>query len=235
MFRSAGTYIVGVEAQCALQGAGYTGLVAQETITIKNYYTTPIVNVLGNIAENAVSYGNRPSFPCEATGRIQLHITGGNFPYIIRLVNTDLNETVRIDTIETYQNNGLYDDRADYRYYYTFDSLPSGNYRFYFNDACGFRDTAPSLIHTIEDVQIPMLYSMSIYGYGNNYYTSSGNIRVAFNWFYFSLGDNKDYLYDKYKENLQYRVCYGSLDTSNWKPFPMQNLHLNDNYYIMLV
>ncbi|MBO2526113.1 MAG: hypothetical protein CW341_10545, partial [Bacteroidetes bacterium] len=223
---NAGKYIVGVSAQCVREGSGSEALMALDTfftqVNILNLYNSPIVEFLNHTATNSTDLGYRPSNPCAPTGRIQMNISGGSFPYYIKIYNLDTQDTVRFDTIREPQYNGQDITRYDYEDYYTFDSLPAGNYRFFFTDGCGYTKNAPDFTFEIKEIQIPEMTYIHF---------SKGSTEYNIFRFYsmqFSAGDIKDYLYDDYEDILQYRVIYGSLYTSEWKAFPVQNLHWND-------
>ena len=233
---SPGTYIVGVQAQCHVGGSGESAFekkVYETTITIQSLYSTPVVERLGVRASYSYSSGWRPSLPCQATGRIQLRITGNSFPYYISVYDINNHDTVRVDTFYNFQYQGNNINRFDYRYHYTIDSLAAGTYRLFFRDGCSTIDTAPSLVQTIEEVNVPMLTNLSCY--------RNPNSNANHDYFYFSdinitKGNIEDYLYEEYSKLLQYRVCYGDLDTSDWKPFPMQELYFytteqDDSYH----
>ena len=239
LFLTPGTYRVGVQAQCYNGGDGsgaYTPLSYEQTIEVVGSYTVPTVSILANIASSSWACGNRPTVPGDSTGRIQLRISGGSLPYTIVLVNSDNQDTVETRTVTRAENNGTNPNAANYREYFTFDNLPAASYRFYFADACDFRDTATSLSWTVEDAQAPMLLGADFHATSTRY-TNYGTIYsdsnvVEFYNVHLSEGDLTDYLYNDYAQHVQYRVCYGTADTSDWKAFPMNNLQkLNDKSY----
>ncbi len=234
IFLKPGTYRVGVQAQCYNGGEGsgaYTPLSYEQIIEVVGSYTVPTVAILANTATNSQSSGNRPTVPCGNTGRIQLKITDGSMPYSLVLVNSITKDTVRTKYITRAEGHSTDTLSADFKDLYTFDTLPAGSYRLYFSDACDFKDSA--ITWTVENIKFPQLTSIHIdpvnYNYSSGYY----NI-FRFSSTYLSPGDVTDYLYDYYAQNMQYRVCYGTKDTSDWKPFPIWNANIqNDNrYYI---
>ena len=234
IFLKPGTYRVGVQAQCYNGGEGsgaYTPLSYEEIIDVVGSYTVPTVAILANTATNSWSSGNRPTVPCGNTGRIQLKITDGSMPYSLVLVNSITKDTVRTKYITRAEGHSTDTLSADFKDLYTFDTLPAGSYRLYFTDACDFKDSA--ITWTVENIKFPQLTSIHIdpvnYNYSSGYY----NI-FRFSSTYLSPGDVADYLYDYYAQNMQYRVCYGTKDTSDWKTFPIWNASIqNDNsYYI---
>ena len=241
LFLNPGTYRVGVQAQCYNGGDGsgaYTPLSYEQTIEVVGSYTVPTVSILANIASSSWESGNRPTVPGDSTGRIQLRISGGSLPYTIVLTNSNSRDTIETRTVTRAENNGTNPNAANYREYYTFDNLPAASYRFYFVDACEFRDTAISLSWTVEDAQAPMLTDMTLNS-GNSRWTNGGEVYldsnvVGFGSIHLTEGDVMDYLYDAYAQHIQYRVCYGTADTSDWKTFPLNNLRQNNDksYYL---
>lgn len=138
----AGTYCVGVTANVPAQD-GY----AQVDTTICNVQLTTSyqhmeASVLSNMALGNEGgherYGYRPSFHCADMGRIQLQITKGTFPYEVTILN-EQQDTVRHVLFYSRVNSGDYYGYADYRDYYTFDTLPIGNYSIKVSDSCGYQ------------------------------------------------------------------------------------------------
>jgi len=138
---SAGTYNVGVTANVPVQG-GYalvdTTVYGVQITTSYNHLET---NVLTNVAYdndgNVERYGFRASFHCADVGRIQLRIVEGSFPYTVTILD-EQQDTVRHTVFYHRANNGTSPYAANYRDYYTFDSLPIGTYSIYVSDSCGY-------------------------------------------------------------------------------------------------
>ena len=235
LYMSSGTYTVGAQAQCYMGGVGEGAFRTLDTncqVTIYGSYTVPEIFVLANIATSSRSCGNRPTLPCGATGRIQLKITGGSFPYTVRLYDAHTNALVREVVYNNHQSAGRDQSMANYQDYYTIDNLEAGDYYIDFTDACDFHSAASSLSWTVEDVNPPMLTEVRMYTYNPNNQTAYNEL--SFYYAKFTEGEMADYLMDMYAEHLQYRVCYGTVDTSEWKSFPLQNLQQrNDKTYEM--
>ena len=81
--------------------------------------------------------GFRASFTCEDRGRIQLLLTKGKFPYHVVMLNDQL-DTVKQRTFWQRAQSGTDSLYADYRDYYTFDSMATGNYRIIVYDSCEY-------------------------------------------------------------------------------------------------
>jgi len=154
---AAGTYCVGVTANVPTQG-GYalvdTTFCNVQITTSYNYLET---NALTNVAYDndgdMERYGFRASFHCADVGRIQLRIVQGSFPYTVTILD-EQQDTVRHRVFYHRANNGNNPYAANYRDYYTFDSLPIGTYSIYVSDSCGY--TVP-LTFSIPDYE-PIRY-----------------------------------------------------------------------------
>lgn len=81
--------------------------------------------------------GWRPSYSCDDRGRIQLKIIKGKFPYRVLILN-ELQDTVRNITFYQRQQSGWDSIFADFRDFYTFDSIPVGNYSIRVSDSCDY-------------------------------------------------------------------------------------------------
>ncbi len=129
---NAGTYEVVVDAYCN------TTAVSQNlsNIVVNSSYNYPDVGLVqGNFSPGHI-YGSIPSFPCQPSGKIQLRIEQGTFPYIIEIMKDGA--LYRRDTFSTRQYNGNADNRYDFRDYYTIDNLSAGDYIFRVTDGCGY-------------------------------------------------------------------------------------------------
>lgn len=154
---TAGTYCVGVTANIPVQD-GY--ILVDTTICdvqIATSYSYLETNALSNISlddhDGVERYGFRASFHCADVGRIQLRIVQGSFPYTVTILD-EQQDTVRHEVFYHRANNGTSPYAANYRDYYTFDSLPIGTYSIYVSDSCGY--TVP-LTFSIPDYE-PVRY-----------------------------------------------------------------------------
>ena len=158
-----GTYDIGVSGYVMTS----SGPVLVDTtfygIALTSTYNPFSASVLANIAEDDYIYwggryercGNRHALPCGNRGRVQMKLTSGNFPYTVIFTNAQ-QDTVRYVVFNQPQHNGTDSTYADYRDYYTFDSLSAGTYRIEAYDACSY-----TLVfsHTVElnDVHVNSL------------------------------------------------------------------------------
>lgn len=157
-----GTYVIHAEVLCfdPTQSGDdrYTLLSDTDTVVITTSYVKPKVSVIEQDAETAIGYGTVPTLWCENTGRVQLRIYDGAFPYMIRICNAD---TVPVDTIyfDGNQYTGTNQSRYDYKEYYSIDSLASGKYFFFVEDGCDYH--LPRVWQQIREVQPPKITSVS--------------------------------------------------------------------------
>lgn len=80
-----GTFKVGVQAVCyysTLSDSMYVRLEKDTTVTTATSYVTPVLSMVSHIASTTDDFGTVPSLSCANTGRIQLSITGGEFPVL---------------------------------------------------------------------------------------------------------------------------------------------------------
>ena len=236
----AGQYVVGVQAVCSTGeegGAAYRSLDTNIIVTITSSYVTPSISPMANIATDSIMYGNRPTLPCLSTGRVQLNITGGSFPYTIKIVNEATDDTIRTVVFDGPQYTGTNSSHYNYVNYFSFDSLANGSYRFYFTDGCGFNY---NVAMDVRDLEIPVIEvdKIKIYaGLGGSYssYGLSPNDsnKVLFRFFF--KGESYNYYYKELGNLLQYRfinnIAGGTSYTSPWYPFPLDKA-ASDYYYL---
>lgn len=220
---SAGTYCFGVVAYVPVTTGGTTTYEQVDTtlcnIVVPTHYNHLEASVLSGVADNNVNdrerCGIHCAFECADIGRIQLKLRFGNFPYRVEIYDED-NQLVRDQLFYQRQHDGNDSVYADFRDFYTFDSLPAGNYSIIASDSCGYA------IHL--SVNIPLV---SI----NNYIVSIGNNCSDTNIVSFSRSiswSNNIYNYDiPFLDNLlQYRFINPGHDTTHW-----YSVHGNELYY----
>ena len=143
---SAGTYCFGVVGYVPVTNGGVTTYELVDTtlcgIAVPTHYNHLEASVLSGIAENnSLNYGEkcglRGAFECLDCGRIQLKLRYGNFPYRVQLYDEN-NQLVRDRYFFQRQHNGTDSTYANYMDFYTFDSLPAGDYRIIASDSCGY-------------------------------------------------------------------------------------------------
>ena len=232
-----GTYDIGVSGYVMVpSGAGLVPVLVDTTlygIVLTSTYTPMSVSMLAVIAQNdqlvngvwRERYGNRHDLPCGKQGRVQMKITAGMFPYTVTFIDTQ-NDTVRQVVFDQPQHNGNDSTYADFRYYYTFDTLSAGTYRIEARDACSYTVV---LHHTV------LLNNISFnppQSYQNNC-SDSNTVKFRVN-FSFQRG-TFNYLNDYLASTFQYRFIHtddtGHSDTTSWRPVNGTTI-INSNYGI---
>ena len=109
-------------------------------LSLSTSYTEPNMGVLNNEYTLSSPFGKVRSFPCKATGIVQLQIKGGKLPYTIQVLkqNGSTYQPYKTTIFDSIQHHGTNPAQMDYHEYYNIDSLSAGNYRFIFTDACGY-------------------------------------------------------------------------------------------------
>lgn len=232
-----GTYDIGVSGYVMVpSGAGLVPVLVDTTlygIVLTSTYTPMSVSMLAVIAQNdqlvngvwRERYGNRHDLPCGKQGRVQMKITAGMFPYTVTFIDAQ-NDTVRQVVFDQPQHNGNDSTYADFRYYYTFDTLSAGTYRIEARDACSYTVV---LHHTV------LLNNISFnppQSYQNNC-SDSNTVKFRVN-FSFQRG-TFNYLNDYLASTFQYRFIHtddtGHSDTTSWRPVNGTTI-INSNYGI---
>lgn len=217
-----GTYDIGVSGLIMTP----TGPAIVDTtflgITLTSTYNPFSASVLANIAPNNSMVngvyrercGNRHALPCGDRGRVQMKLTSGKFPYTVIFTNAQ-EDTIRYTIFDSPQHSGTDSLYADYKDYYTFDSLPAGVYRIEAYDACSY-----TLIfhHTVElnNVHVNYLYFKA----SPSSASDSNTVRFAMQ-FYCPMSVY-DYDYAFFETLFEYRFIHTTdsdyADTSMWRP-----------------
>lgn len=225
---SAGTYCIGVAGNVRVTSGGTTDYVEVDTIicnvVVPTNYTHLEASVLIGIADN--NNGDRErcgihcAFECADIGRIQLKLRYGNFPYHVEIYD-ESNQLVRDRYFYQRQHNGTDSIYADFRDFYTFDSLPAGDYSVVASDSCGY---SIRLSVTIPLSSINYIYESVVNG--NCVDTSIVGLQKYVNW------NNITHNYDvPYLDNLlQCRYINPGHDTTQWMPFSGTELLNNYSY-----
>lgn len=215
-----GTYCVGVRANIPAQDGGYvlvdtTFCDVQVTSLYQHMEASALFNLASNKDwSNREKYGYRPSFSCKDMGRIQLQITQGAFPYEVIILN-EQQDTVRHTVFYDRINSGTSYLYADYRDYYTFDSLAIGTYSITVSDSCGY---AVPISFTIPDAD-PDDYTVLVNV--KNYSCPDDNVVP----FLLEIGHAPqnstliwyEYTHVYFDSILQYRFINPGNDTTEWR------------------
>lgn len=216
---TAGTYSVGVRANFSTPNGTLvdTTFNVQVTTSYNHLEASAIFGLASGTREGGLErFGYRPSFHCADMGRIQLKITQGTFPYEVTLLD-EQQDTVRHAVFYHRVNNGNDMLLANYRDYYTFDSLSIGTYTITVSDSCGY--VAPMITFMIPDAQ-PIGYL----GLVHTDYTYSGecpdetvirfeierwtNPEYNQSWY--------NYMYPYFDSTFRYRFINPGNDTTAW-------------------
>lgn len=210
---NSGDLTIGVEGKC-----GDVKMDAHETVNIPTTYSKPSISALYVTANSPDGYGRRPTLQCKNTGRIQLKIEGGSFPYHITVVNhNDITDTLRTVDFDSPQYDGEDLTRYDYKDYYTLDSLPAGDWDCYLVDGCKYGLPRTGQIVSVQDY--PLLDHVEIYSSTGDM-QDSNVVKI-----YAVLDRDFSYKADEIPDHVQYRFTYsGGIPASAWKPMTGQLL-----------
>ncbi len=152
-----GNYKIIVSALCPTGLPGedaYTVLSdTLEEIVVTSDYVVPGNGMLYNIFSAAMPYGIVPALPCRPTGKAQVKIEGGTFPYTLDIWSISGTDTLFLKTVtfNSHQHQGDDPLRYDFRDYYTIDSLPQGAYKILCHDGCNYY--MPALFFSVPKVK----------------------------------------------------------------------------------
>lgn len=219
-----GTYIVGVEGLLDDGAGGYIRVDTHTVLTINTSYQKPEAYSLPEIGINSSSTasGKRPSLSCINTGRIQMRIEKGRFPYKITVVDHNTGDTLRTEVFLNRQYSGTTTDSYDYQDFYTIDTIGSGLWDLYVEDGCGYG--LPRIEESVEVTRIPSPTSLSVYS-SSGKLTDSNIVKVNL---YF---DKVVSFYRSIMEqHARYRFVYEGLGASEWKPFNRFSENNSDSF-----
>ncbi len=235
-----GTYVFGVEAvmrEGIGEGLDYVVVDTNTVLSIGTSYSMPKAAAMSVSAFSRDALGNLPTLACMPTGRVQLRIEDGAFPYTITVHPHDNPDSVfKTVTFDDRMYSGNDEWRYDYKDYYTIDSLPAGDWDFYLEDGCG--SGLPRTGAIVETVQVPNLHDIEVYAAsGNPHYNQlapydSNVIRIN------AELDMPYYPYlDSLAKYMSYRIYLDTLDNSQhvaWDPYP-QPLKVKTTLYDTIV
>jgi len=206
-----GNYTFGVEGLCN-DGGTITKVDTQMTVEIPTTYVKPSASALYVTANTTDGFGKRPTLDCDNTGRIQLKIENGSYPYTIAVVNHNTGDTLRTVVFDGPQYDGEDLTLYNYKDYYTVDSLPGGDWDFYLVDGCDYG--LPRTGQTVEVINFPLLDYVEVFA-------SSGDMTDD-NVLKINAVLDQDYSYytSLMPDYAEYRLSYDGTPSSDWKPFP---------------
>ena len=206
-----GTYTVGVEALC-WDGSSFVKKDTQTVLTIPTTYTKPSASALYVTSKTLTGYGKHPTLDCDSTGRVQIKIENGRFPYTVTVRRHGTTDTLRTVVFYDTMYHGRDETRYDYYLYYSVDSLPAGDWDFYLVDGCDYG--LPRTGQKVEVVNFPTLDYVEVYA-------SSGNMQdsnvVKIN---AVLDQDYEYYTALMPYYAEYRFVYEDFGATDWTPFP---------------
>ncbi len=229
-----GLYKVKVSALCQTglsQEEAYT-IVSDsvENVEITSTYTIPTCQAMYNIYTTEQPYGIVPSFTCQPTGKAQLKISNGIFPYTVDILKIQGSDTIFIKrkVFESYQHQGTSANSFDFYHYYTIDSLDVGSYKILFHDGCDYY--TPAIYLEIPEVQSGVMEQAHLLKNCSNIPTSNNIITFKELLDKNLLAEHNDDYYRTYDTTfgplLEYRFINPTtserLDTTRWYSLPLQ-------------
>lgn len=227
-----GGYKIKVSALCNTGLSGENAFIiltdSLNDVVVGSAYEIPHSWMIYNIYAFSAPYGIVPSMTCQPTGKIQLKIQQGTFPYLVdvwKITSSDtfLYKSVTFDTNMYLGNNP---SRYDFEDYYTIDSLDIGTYRILCSDGCGYH--MPYLQVSVPKVKY--YDSRDFHLLRNSSGTPESNNIITFKEIADTIshdGFNSDYYRQtKNGQNAYYyrfvnpTLRYGIYDTTSWTPMP---------------
>lgn len=214
-----GTYLFGVEGVAREYIDGdltYQYVDTNTTLTIVTNYAMPVAAAMSVLSYAPNALGNLPTLACKPTGRVQMRIDNGAYPYYITIKPHDNPDSVyRVDTFNTQQYNGTDSMRYDFFRYYSIDSLPEGDWDFYLVDGC--YSGLPRAGARVEVMSVPSLEGVKVFASSGNP-SDSNVVKIDV------VLDNKYSTYlETLAEYMHYRIYMdsgGSIQLPEWQPYP---------------
>ena len=212
-----GTYTIGLEAICTHSSSspgGYEQVKLDTTtlLTIPTTYTKPSASALYVTSKTLTGYGKRPTLDCDSTGRVQLKIENGRFPYTVTVRRHGTTDTLRTVVFYDTMYHGNVETRYDYYLYYSVDSLPAGDWDFYLVDGCDYG--LPRTGQVVEVVNFPTLDYVEVYASTGNMLDSNVvKINAV-------LDQDYEYYTALMPYYAEYRFVYEDFGATDWTPFP---------------
>lgn len=207
-----GTYVVGVEGLQDNGSGGFVRVDTQLVMTVTTTYQKPEASALVQTAIYTTRAGNMPTVSCENSGRVQLLVLDGRFPYTVTVCDHSTGDTLRTQIFPDYQHHGSYADDASYKYYYTFDTLGAGTWDFYLVDGCGYG--LPRITQNVSVTGLPKVTKLSIYASSGNF--ADSNVVKVLVKFDKAVEPYRTYM----AQYARYRIVYEGLETKEWMPLP---------------
>ena len=208
---NSGNYIVGVEGLLA-EGDGFVRVDTHLVMVVGTTYQKPEVSALYNTPIRYQNAGLIPSVSCLNTGRVQLWIQKGRFPYTVTICDHVTGDTLRTDVFDDHQFNGTNLDYYNYKDYYSFDSMPAGNWDFFLVDGCGYG--YPRINQNVASAELPRMKEVHIYA-STGHFIDSNVVNVVM-----ELDRDASLFDDLMEQHVSYRLVYDGLWEGEWKKLP---------------
>lgn len=211
-----GTFQISLDCIHTFENGNMIIVVDSTTQTVNLNYTEPTIAALTVTSPDGISLGNISSLDCDSTGRAQVRVQGGRFPYRIYVVNhDDPTDTLRMVEFDTNQHYGSDSTLADFRDYYTFENMPSGVWDYYLTDGCQYE--LPRTIQRVGSLTVPTLDHIGVYASSGSIGDSNVlKIRVY-------LDAPSQYYIQMFTPYMEYRFVVPGLQdgaANPWIPFP---------------
>lgn len=206
-----GSYIIGMEAACPDGVGGFVKLDTHTVLTINTTYSKPKAAALYVTAQAIDDYGKHPTLSCVSSGRVQLKIQDGRFPYTVTVRDHSTHDSLRTLVFDDYMYSGTDATKYNYKYYYTVDSLPVGTWDFYVVDGCDYG--LPRTIQTVDEISLPKLSNIEVFASSGNF-TDSNIVKINA-----VLDQYYGYYNDLLAGYVQYRFLYNGTPNGGWKTF----------------
>lgn len=206
-----GTYTIGVEGLLDDGLGGYVKVDTQVVLTVNTTYEKPEAYSIGlsNNDGSSSRAGNRPSLSCINTGRIQLRIEKGRFPYTVTVRDRNTGDTIRTEVFYDRLYNGTSTNLYNYKDFYTIDSLGVGLWDLYLVDGCGYG--YPKIEESVSLTSMPTPIRIEVCASSYNFDNDNVvNMEITFD----KVATSYQKLMDKY---VRYRIVYEGIGTSEWK------------------
>lgn len=185
------------------------GSIPQFTVEAKEYKEPVVFQTLG---DNKMMQGTRPSLICKPTGRIQLEIVQGKFPYTVQVFKDGA--FFRTEVFASRMFSGLNPLAEDYRDYYNIEQLGIGSYTFTVTDSCGYQRTLAETI-LVQDVNFSCVPNYAVLA-------SAGATQVNFA---LIKGFFNNVKYDNFSSQwLEYRFALEGEALGAWKAFSLSDM-----------
>ena len=208
---NSGNYIVGVEGLLA-DGDGFVKVDTHLLIVVGTTYQKPDVSALYTTPRSYEKAGLVPSVSCLNTGRVQLWIEKGRFPYTVTVCDHVTGDTLRTTVFDDHQFSGTNPEYYNYKEYYSFDSMPAGNWDFYLVDGCGYG--YPRINQNVAAAQLPRMTNVHVYASTGNF-SDSNVVNVVM-----ELDRDATLFEDLMDQYVRYRFVYDGLWEGEWRKLP---------------